>query len=326
MTSGGFAPGAEEEAEESLEDSDQSEYNLVMFGIRQALPVDYAEPDWDSGPPSTAEEYLRRVRWEAAGLPAVMRAPGLDPQRFEQLRSNDYLQRASGYEGGDSSSGSCPTPSWAVPDPAWVRSFLKDFAALRQQLQRVVEEQAAELSRAGLPPISNVAAWDCICGLAPASPGASPSAGLDGALTRMTLHDPPGPPPSWQGSLQGPQINMVLTLDQVSVRAMLQRIVSRLPGPSADSPRSSHSSESQSALSFPVAQCIFALCARLEKPIHADEAWAMRRVVRSCRALRAGLGGGHDPQLPLLNTLIAIAGAYFGQDEEMMQYVNQDYL
>lgn len=32
------------------------------FGARQALPVPDGEPDWDTGSPKTAEEYLKRVR------------------------------------------------------------------------------------------------------------------------------------------------------------------------------------------------------------------------------------------------------------------------
>ena len=36
--------------------------DLRQYGIYRALPV-YGEPDFDSGPPTTAEEYLRRVRW-----------------------------------------------------------------------------------------------------------------------------------------------------------------------------------------------------------------------------------------------------------------------
>lgn len=39
----------------------QVKRDLQQFGIYRALPV-YGEPDFASGPPTTAEEYLRRVR------------------------------------------------------------------------------------------------------------------------------------------------------------------------------------------------------------------------------------------------------------------------
>lgn len=48
--------GSEEEYETD------EEVDKRQFGIYQALPVDDAEPDWESGEPETVEEYLRRVR------------------------------------------------------------------------------------------------------------------------------------------------------------------------------------------------------------------------------------------------------------------------
>ena len=41
--------------------NEQVKRDLQQFGIYRALPV-YGEPDFASGPPTTAEEYLRRVR------------------------------------------------------------------------------------------------------------------------------------------------------------------------------------------------------------------------------------------------------------------------
>lgn len=38
------------------------EVDKRQYGIYQALPVDDAEPDWESEEPATVEEYLRRVR------------------------------------------------------------------------------------------------------------------------------------------------------------------------------------------------------------------------------------------------------------------------
>ena len=52
----------------------QVKHDLRAFGIYRALPV-YGEPDYASGPPTSAEEYLRRVRrvywrdfWHAANV------------------------------------------------------------------------------------------------------------------------------------------------------------------------------------------------------------------------------------------------------------------
>jgi len=51
----------DEQDEEHEYDTDE-ELDKRQFGIYQALPVDDAEPDWESGEPATVEEYLRRVR------------------------------------------------------------------------------------------------------------------------------------------------------------------------------------------------------------------------------------------------------------------------
>ena len=53
----------EEEEEEEEEDEEEAEQERREFGIYQCLPVDDAEPDWESGEAATVEEYLRRVRW-----------------------------------------------------------------------------------------------------------------------------------------------------------------------------------------------------------------------------------------------------------------------
>jgi hypothetical protein len=76
------------------------------------------------------------------------------------------------------------------------------------------------------------------------------------------------------------------------------------------------------ALPLARAQWLFALAARLEKPLHADAAAACRGLLRHCAALRAAAVGAGDPLLPRLNVMIAVAGAYFGQDERLVTLVD----
>ena len=56
--------GAQEMAS-SVDDDEgvdrETEQDLRQYGIYRALPVS-GQPDFDSGPPNSAEEYLRRVR------------------------------------------------------------------------------------------------------------------------------------------------------------------------------------------------------------------------------------------------------------------------
>eukprot|EP00271_Cylindrocystis_brebissonii_P000358 TRINITY_DN10454_c0_g1_i1.p1 TRINITY_DN10454_c0_g1~~TRINITY_DN10454_c0_g1_i1.p1 ORF type:complete len:823 (+),score=111.03 TRINITY_DN10454_c0_g1_i1:214-2682(+) len=71
-----------------------------------------------------------------------------------------------------------------------------------------------------------------------------------------------------------------------------------------------------SSISKDRALWLFALCAIVDIPIDADTGAALRSVLRKCAEIRAGLPlqcPQEDPQLPLLNVLITIAGGYFGQ-------------
>lgn len=71
-------------------------------------------------------------------------------------------------------------------------------------------------------------------------------------------------------------------------------------------------------------QWLFALAARLERPLQADVCAAYRALLRRCCELRAALPAGPAAQehLPRLNILIAITGAYFGQHEQLAQLVD----
>ncbi|GFH15525.1 uncharacterized protein HaLaN_11766 [Haematococcus lacustris] len=60
----------------------------------------------------------------------------------------------------------------------------------------------------------------------------------------------------------------------------------------------------------------------LQKPAHSDSIAALRALLRKVSALRSLLGSAADPQLPVLNTLAAVAGAYFGQDPTLVSFVS----
>lgn len=70
------------------------------------------------------------------------------------------------------------------------------------------------------------------------------------------------------------------------------------------------------------AQWLFALSARIGKPLHAGGAAGFRALFARCAALRAGVGGPGDPLLPRANVLMAVAGAYFGQDPGMAEGID----
>lgn len=282
----GTANGASGQRRQRL---DPEEHDHKMFGIYQALPVPEGEPDWDSGPPETAEEYLRRVRWEAARCPQVVRSEP-DPEKLRQL-----ARRRPGAN--DDAPPPPPVlpdipdipdaPAWARPSPDWLTGFLSDFASLRAQLAAAgTGGSGASPAPARLPDLRDVAAWDHLCFGRAAQRSMGP---CDGQSVPPAILD------------------AVLGMDQVCIEVLLQRHVEAL-APLA-------------ALPFPRGAWLFALAARIEKPLHADAGAAFRALLRKCATLRTSASGPADPALPQLNVLIAIAGAYFGQDENLSRLV-----
>ena len=65
------------------------------------------------------------------------------------------------------------------------------------------------------------------------------------------------------------------------------------------------------ALTRDRATWLYALLARMEKPLHREECVGVRMVLRECCRRRWELGTREE--LALLNTLIAISGVYFEQ-------------
>ncbi|GLI70168.1 hypothetical protein VaNZ11_014791 [Volvox africanus] len=189
-----------EEEDEAMASSDDEEYNLSHFGIAQALPVLDGSPDIDAGPPQTAEEYLRWVRFEASRCPRITRKDidSVILERQEQLtrqRQQQHQQQPTQGRGdvasGTDSRGAIiaagrprpgnlrwgsaaltarvpppitnQCPDWARPSPKWLAVFLQDFFQLRQALGAIQRQHAQELASTPLPSLSNTVAWDCLC-------------------------------------------------------------------------------------------------------------------------------------------------------------------
>lgn len=100
---------------------------------------------------------------------------------------------------------------------------------------------------------------------------------------------------------------VIMSMDQVEVAELLRRHVTRLETLRAAAPLT--------------CQWLFALSAKLDKPVHAETAAAFRSMLRRFAAWRARAGGPGERMLPHWNVMIAIAGAYYGQDEALSRAV-----
>eukprot|EP00898_Chlorokybus_atmophyticus_P007896 jgi/Chlat1/8107/Chrsp75S07568 len=253
----------------------------------QALDVG-GEPDFSAGPPADGAEYLRRVRWEAAQCPKIVTAKNINPRQYDAKRTS-YVPSVSSVP--DASS----APDYARPRPDWEAAFLKDFAELRAALAHVEMPTTSHLPDLRIPPTTDARAWDALCFRSVQSNSEHQAEDATSGSLSVNYEDRSdgGPVP--------PLLGLLLRLDEATTAAMLRRHVWNLENTHA-------------VLTPHRASWLFALCARLDMPIDASTAAALRSLLRHCATLRADQGVPRD-MLPHLNILIAVAGKYFAQDE-----------
>ncbi|TMW55935.1 hypothetical protein Poli38472_008583 [Pythium oligandrum] len=269
-----------------------------------ALPVDEETVDvqailrrMQQGlPPADVQEYLWRVRIEAEGIPNVV-VSDVDPRQYDTKQTANMpampdLRHVSNNA--------------LLPTDEWKENLLADFAELRQLIARWQElgppenepslEDNAVLKRAlrtAVPRMNDEDGWRTFFfGKAPVSPNtpASPGAGDD------EMNGSFGTPP---------HLRLLLQFDQVLTRRLLTYHTEWL--------------ETTEAVSRARAAWIYALLARLDKPVHAEVAAMIRQLLRRCWQLRNDLQDTTDTLLKPLNILISITGDFFGQLEEMPQ-------
>ncbi|TDH68940.1 hypothetical protein CCR75_000968 [Bremia lactucae] len=227
-------------------------------------------------PPQNVQEYLWRVRLEAENIPDVVVAPDIDPRRFDvQQTSNMPKLEAFAVDELDAS---------RFPDNEWKRNLLANFAELRQL----------------------IACWEAI-GPPKAKTAIEGDVPLEIQRTKVPrMSDEEG----WihfffgkeevKHSATLPHLRLLLQFDQVLTRRLLDYHAAWL-------------SDDMTSLSRAQAVWIYALLARLDKPVQATVAATIQQILRSCWTLRSELESLSEVQLKLLNILIVIAGDFFGQ-------------
>ncbi|KAG7392241.1 gem (nuclear organelle) associated protein 2 [Phytophthora pseudosyringae] len=228
-------------------------------------------------PPQDVQEYLWRVRLEAEGIPDVVVALDVDPRQFDaQQTSNMPKLQTFGLK---------ETDPERVPDEKWKRELLADFAELRQLISRweAIGPPKAEALRDGDVPIEI----------------------LHTKVPRMSDEE------GWisfffgksgmETSATPPHLRLLLQFDQVLTRRLLDHHAAWI------------GDEDVGQVSRARAVWIYALLARLDKPVHASVAATIRQILRRCWTMRCELESPSEIQLKSLNILIVIAGDFFGQ-------------
>ncbi|WJZ88001.1 hypothetical protein VitviT2T_007340 [Vitis vinifera] len=289
--------------EECSEDSDSDEdYGSIQ---RPAFLVE-GEPDFDSGPPEDGLEYLRRVRWEAAQIPEVTVAK-LDMNKLNKEQTL-YMPKIPDI---------AKCPEHLAPLKKWEDAFLADFAELRAALSHL-EDSRVENSDRQHPVFSFHEDYSCQV-LESTLPenfdnltidsqplDCSNPKNSDKRLPLSIINEddtslsPENSSPRTESSGNYPLLSVILGMDSVARVSMLRKCINSL--------------ETKSTLSRSDCMWLFALCAAIDTPLHADTCAALRSLLRKCASLRAEKSE-LDDEVVMLNILVTIAGRYFKQSE-----------
>ncbi|XP_038060655.1 gem-associated protein 2-like [Patiria miniata] len=244
-----------------------------------------------SRPPTSAEEYLRRVRLEAQSCPSTVVA---DVDR-DVFRGKQTIMFSN-------STGFSPAPSGYAPAIEWQRYQAASFSELRQKLGHHRSKVASQpkSGRPTLPRLQEQGGWCIFCfgddfwrrlrsrrGERTTEEEQENSDAI--ATQEAGIHK--GVPPL---------LSIVSAMEQPMVYQLLEYHIEWL-----------------NHLGFSISQgCwLFALIACLEKPLLPEAASMLRTLARQCSALRASLETSEDQRLAPLNLLICLVARYFDQSD-----------
>ena len=97
-------------------------------------------PDFSQAEPQSAEEYLRRVRWEAQHQPKVLTAP-VNPAQWKEGEGRGQGLRRLWGKGLDPLP---PTSPLAMPSREWEESFTAEFTSVRLAFTRYLHLQSGD--------------------------------------------------------------------------------------------------------------------------------------------------------------------------------------
>ncbi|XP_071082183.1 gem-associated protein 2-like isoform X2 [Haliotis cracherodii] len=192
--------------------------------IPQAFAVDDTDDNFDLNiPPTTGNEYLRRVRQEARECSRVVVAP-IDAKAFNSKQTVKYTEPSS----------CLPPPRGLAPSPAWEKMQVADFAELRQKLLRfraMLNSGELNLKRPTLPSTNDADNWCRLCfdrlkikTVASECFEESVEPMVEGSAMPLGAYNITDQPSTSQASMQGtpPLLSIVLFMDQTMVIKVLE--------------------------------------------------------------------------------------------------------
>lgn len=269
-----------------MDDDDEGNDDLLL----PALAVeDVADDDFNLNvPPTTGNEYLRRVRQEAKSCPKVVVA-NLDTSAFTHKQTVKVQPKSA-----------MPAPKGYSPSPGWVKMQITDFVALRQkiaQFKSLLAKKKVKLPSVSLPAANDAESWCRLCfGRLQLKTASDSDLGASGSSENVAVDA------SLQNDGSGipPLLSVVAQMDQRTVIRVLEYHVNWLEA-------TGHTRKQ--------GQWFYALLACLQKPLSPEACAWLRQLARVCSIIRASLKSPEEPQLLELNLLICLIAYYFDQGD-----------
>ena len=285
-----------------------------------------------------ATEYLSRVVNQAKSMPDVFTAknasaPKLDggstgpPPRLRDYVPIDGSAASLSYlVSGRASLTPPPNQHFLPRNKAWIDTTIEGFVELRSYLEetRLKGIGGKKTDRTPLPPMKDRSGWHIFC------VGEEEARGNTGSYfgddndnttskaqqnTRVSEGEEASKPP-WQSAVPSegytPGVRLLNQMDQVLVRRVLSHL------------------QHYTSLGWPMtpkrAAWIYALLARLEKPVHREDAAILFGLLKTLTASRAKLSDVQTDDrkaLAQLNLLIVIIGIFFEQGASKVMSVSE---
>ncbi|KAK6175338.1 hypothetical protein SNE40_013825 [Patella caerulea] len=257
--------------------------------LHTALKIDDTDDDnFDLDiPPTTGNEYLRRVRQEAKECPDVMVA-NLDTTVFHSKQTVKVSQPVI----------CCPAPRGLAPSLSWQKHQIATFSTLRQ---RFIQHQAFlkknKIKPTKVPNSNDAESW---CRLCFGRLTVKPRQEAEPMIQNGDVQPKPSPPLQLNGS--PPLVSIISAMAQPAIVKVLQYHVNWLEATGFTSHQG---------------RWLYALMTALQKPLIPEACSLLRTLARLCSQIRATLSQDEagENQLTELNLMICLVARYFDQGD-----------
>lgn len=291
---------------------------------------DDKEETFDDIQTMDASEYLSRVVNQAKKLPEIFVSQSSSnpadhdnkhaiPKRYRDHVPIDGSAASLSYlVSGRASLTRPPSQEYLPKLPnEWVKATLDNFEKLRDYMEECRSEGIGGklTDRISLPPMKDRSGWHMFCmGGDEANGNVNSYFGEEYIGADNNDKDTEPVLPQWQRDIpadgHAPSVRLLAQMDQVLVRRVLSHLC--------------HYTNQGWKLTPQRSAWLYALLARLEKPVHRDDAstlFALLKVLTRCRSKVDVQSGHRSNELAYLNVLIVLIGIYFEQGANIVMSV-----